>query len=201
VRQDIDPVDGWERYRLGFSGGKTLRPILFVAVLGVLTVFHGAAIAVDYPLGETAMKAAHLAAPVKPTTASEVLSAVGYINRHRFELFDANQDGALTPDEWLEMNFATYVIFNKQRDGHLTLEDYTQFFMGPTEHPFPGGTARSAHEIEGHFKKLDRANKGYLTIEDFRAEAALNFQHNDVNDDGKVTQVEIDDVSRSHLRH
>ena len=153
----------------------------------------------SFPAGEMALKAANLAAPTKPTTAAEVLSAMGYINKHRFELFDTNQDGALTADDWLEMSFATYAVFNKQRDGRLTLEDYSQVFTGPVEHPFPGASSRSK-EIAKRFRTKDRAAKGYLTIEDFREDAAQNFKLNDVNRDGLVTQAEINEVAGRNKR-
>jgi hypothetical protein len=154
----------------------------------------------SYPMGEVALKAVGLAAPVKPTNSTELLAALGYINQHRFELFDANRDGALTADEWLEMHFATYAIFNVRRDGRLTLEEYSQYFTGPSEHPFHGGSAPSAQEIASHFHRLDQGHKGYLTIEDFRGEALQNFQTNDANRDGHVTLQEINDTARSHQR-
>jgi hypothetical protein len=148
------------------------------------------------PKGEAALHAAHLASPQPPTNNHEVIFAMGYLSTHRFELFDENQDGALTPDEWLEAEFAACAVYNVKRDGRLLLEEFAQTINGPTDKPFSVG-AQPLHRIEAQFRALDRGHKGYLTIEDFRERAMKTFRLNDVNRNGLVTKAEIDEVKRA----
>jgi len=177
------------------SAGSGIGGRLFAIPLALAGLLSGGAHAAEYLPGSLAIKAAALASPTPPQTARDVGQAMGYLDGHRLELFDADHDGSYDVNEWLEYSFAPYLVYNVQRDGRLTPDEYAQFFQGPREHPYPN-IGPNIREIEQRFRRLDRGNKGYLTIEDFRGEATANFRENDVNHDGHVTQAEIEEVGR-----
>jgi Ca2+-binding EF-hand superfamily protein len=170
------------------------KGLLLTALVAAAALAHGAS-ASPLEKGEAAIRAAALAAPMPPTTTHELGMAMGYLIKHTFELFDQDKDGSLTFDEFLEYHFASYLVFNVERDGRLTFEEYRESYAGPPAHPFtiPHPSDR---DIERRFHALDRAKKGYLTIDDFREEAMQYFRANDVNRDGRVTQEEMDEVAR-----
>jgi Ca2+-binding EF-hand superfamily protein len=170
------------------------KSMVFAGMMAATVSAQGGVTQMSHPRGEAALKAAALAAPKPPETMNEVLSAQNYLFTHLFELFDVNQDGALSPDEWLEYIFSSYAVYNKAKDGHLLSDEFAEFINGPTSHPFGVGR-QPVSRIEAMFRNLDHGNKGYLAIEDFRDEAMKYFRANDVNRDGLVTPAEMQEVA------
>ena len=115
---------------------------------------------------EAAIAAARIAAPRPPETVAEVIRAMNYLTLHKWELFDANHDGALSPDEWLEFIFSTYCVFNASEDERILFTEYAQVKNGPVHDPFL--SLQPMRELHAQFDSLDHGHKGYLTIDDFR---------------------------------
>lgn len=149
-------------------------------------------------MGQAAIVAARLAAPRPPETLAEYIRAMNYLTDHKWDLFDANHDGSLSREEWLEFTFSAYLIFNESGDGKVKFAEYAQFINGPAHHPLL--SLRSMRELHVQFAALDHGNKGYLSIEDFRGVAESFFLENDLNHDGFVTQAELTEVATRNRR-
>jgi hypothetical protein len=158
---------------------------------------QGSAAQMSHARGEAALHAAKLAAPHVPETLDDVIRTSVYLDVHRFELFDANHDGALTPEEWQEYVFTSYAVHNKARDGRILRDEFAAVINGPKQQPFTVGTMPTS-TIESLFRSLDQGHKGYLTIDDLRDEAMKTFRKSDKNGDGKVTDEELHSNKRYH---
>ena len=145
--------------------------------------------------GRLAIAAAALAAPHPPRNLQEELD-VG--NRLAAISFDENKDGALDFDEWIEQEFAAYLVYNASHDGKLKYDEFRRACAA-------GGPIDQVVEQEARekFARMDQSRKGYLDIDDFHDLAFSTFALNDVNKDGHVTQAEINEVAKrgdtSHL--
>ena len=67
----------------------------------------------------------------------------------------------------------------------------TQEFISPMGEPFRGKTA-DPYPVEAWFKGVDAGNKGYLTKQDFEADAQRFFKMLDTDGDGYLNDHEID---------
>ncbi|HTI67401.1 MAG TPA: hypothetical protein VL460_07635 [Caulobacteraceae bacterium] len=171
--------------------------LIWIAVIVAASTLQGAS-AMSHRPGEAALKAVNQASPQPPETRADARKAGAYLISRRVKLFDANHDGAYTPDEWSEMEFASWALFNKKRDGKILLEEFAQSFNGPTKDQM-----KLFHEplskLKARFDRMDRGHKGYLTIEDFRERAMTTFRFNNVNHDGLVTEGQMKAVA-THAR-
>lgn len=176
-----------------------MKGMVLAALLAAAPSHHGGARMGQYVKGELAIRAARLAAPTVPRTVEDEASAGRYFSSHFWGLFDANNDGALDFAEWIESEFAAFLIYNERKDGKLRLEEFKQYYLGPKNHPYTIAHP-SENSVEEAFRTLDRSHKGYIDIDDFAGLARATFQENDLNRDGLVTQEEISRVARGNRR-
>ena len=172
-----------------------MKDLVFAALIAVAPNQYGAAPVGQYVKGELAIRAVKLAAPTVPQTARESSEASSRLGFLTWKIFDMNQDGVLNFDEYLEYSFATYLLFNEKRDGKLLYDEFKQYWLGPKNHPYTIPYP-SEETVRTRFEELDQGWKGYLEIDDLRAEALYYFQVNDLNKDGLVTQAEMSEVAR-----
>lgn len=145
--------------------------------------------------GRLAIRAAAIAAPRPPQTLDEELAAG---NRLAQVSFDEDHDGALNFDEWIEQEFAAFLIYNASHDGKLKYDEYRRYYYN-----LHGGLMDEAaeRETQARFHELDRGHKGYLLIDDIHDLAFSSFALNDVNHDRRVTPTEIAEVAKGGAPH
>ena len=146
------------------------------------------------------MDAVRLAAPDgPPKTSLQEQVATGYLNVHKFDLFDMDKDGALNLEEYNQYMASLFFIYNEKRDGHLTFMEFSEFYTGPKSQPY---TIRfhlaSARQIEHFFEQLDTGHKGYLTVGDFVPMSLEDFKLNDVRHTGNVTPADMEEATRQN---
>lgn len=175
-----------------------MRSRILAAILGSVVLSQANAAPTYHSIGQAAIAAARMAAPRPPETLEQYIHSLNYLSLHKWELFDANHDGALSRDEWLEFTFSAYLIFNESGDGKVKFTEYAQFINGPVHHPLL--SLRSMRELHAQFDAMDHGKRGYLTIEEFRDVAESFFLENDLNHDGFITEAELNEVATRSRR-
>lgn len=101
---------------------------------------------------------------------------------HGLERADANQDGAITREEFLAHPEAMFARLDANNDGVISADERPQ---------------RGAHGERGqHGPMLDANNDGQISREEFAAMGQSMFERLDANHDGRVTRAEADAAPR-----
>jgi Ca2+-binding EF-hand superfamily protein len=108
---------------------------------------------------------------------------------HQLEKMDANGDGRISLDEYVAAADARFKSIDAQNKGSIDAADIASS---------PAAVARIDHRAEAIVKRLDTAGNGYVTKEEFLAEAQNRFARMDGNGDGKLTP---DELAASHGPH
>lgn len=103
--------------------------------------------------------------------------------RHGLDQADANNDGAITREEFLARPAQMFARLDANNDGVISADERPQ--------PRQRG--------EGHRRQIDANNDSQISQSEFVAMGAARFERMDANNDGRVTREEAD-AARSH-RH
>ncbi len=125
-----------------------------------------------------AVRAARAAAPGMATSPEYALHLAGIAP------FDADHDGALSYDEWLERSIARHLFDDTDEDGRLSLQEHVAAGTRPRSPP-------KLEFLERQFGEMDQNGDGYVAVNDRSYDTAYSFRNLDKNRDGKVSAVEF----------
>ncbi|MEQ1617840.1 MAG: hypothetical protein ABL883_05805 [Terricaulis sp.] len=114
----------------------------------------------------------------------------GHGGHHGWADADANNDGAISRDEFLARPTRMFAMLDANNDGSISAEEQAQMH------------ARHEERREAHGRRLDADGDHELSREEFSAAGANLFGRLDANGDGRVTREEAEAARANfHERH
>ena len=104
----------------------------------------------------------------------------GFIIKSYWRLFDADHDGRLTFDEYLDGQWASELVEAPAGECVITRERYLDATLGRKDEPDNYRSLPYQEQISiDLFNQMDRNKKGYITREDLAPRSVGSFDHSD----------------------
>lgn len=136
------------------------------------------------------MKTAFFSLPVIILIAGTSLAAAqGVPGKHFLENWDLDEDGEVTLAELTERRDAVFASFDANEDGALTSEEYELFDEARASHHEGDGSGQGAGKGGGEMMDMsmnDANGDGEVTHSEFMAQAEVMLAALDKNEDGVV---------------
>lgn len=158
----------------------TVPPDLAPAPIKVVTEARASQAACKDDVSQRAANLAKAAVPdsLPPEVRRERRNA--FISKNRWRLFDANSDGRLTFEEYLNSEWAGYLAQLPAGECRVTKQYFLMRFLGDPKDPKSYWKLPYQEKITTNiYNEIDRDRKGYITRDDIRAQAMSSFNYSD----------------------
>jgi hypothetical protein len=109
----------------------------------------------------------------------------------RFGVIDDNDDGRISDEEAAAQREAVFVAMDADDDGELTQEEYMEVRMGPGEGRNEERRKARQEAKLARFKPMDSDNSGKVSKAEWMAAGKKRFEDADADKDGVVTPWEF----------
>ena len=170
----------------------TVPPDLAPASIRVVTEARASRAACKDDVSQRAANLAKAAVPdsLPPEVRRERRNA--FISKNRWRLFDANSDGRLTFEEYLDSEWAGYLAQLPAGECRVTRQYFLMSFLGDPNDPRSYWKLPYQEQIvDKIYRKLDRDRKGYITRDDLRSRAMDSFKYSDKGRKGYLVPGDI----------
>jgi hypothetical protein len=131
--------------------------------------------------------AAIMLAPLPVTAQQGQGSGRGGMMVERFQIIDQNEDGVIVADEAAAWHEAVFFAMDADDDGALTMDEYMAVRMGSGGGNNPERMAARHEQKATRFAPMDGDGDGVVSQAEFMAGGLARFEAADTNDDGKAT--------------
>lgn len=107
-----------------------------------------------------------------------------------FAEVDIDGDGKITLDEKMAATDRMFDEADLAGDGYITVTEYLMFFCGETELEQEVKAKKTVLEKTG-FKRHDKNNDGYITVEECVAVRRVIFEAKETDSDGRLSKDEL----------
>ena len=139
-----------------------------------------------------AVSSARAAFPDNLPSEQRRLGRNNFLGINKWKLFDADGDGRMSFEEYVDYEWATFLMHTPPGTCTVSEAQYVYALMGdPSDPQAPAHKAAFLNSALQDFRATDRKRQGYITRADLRLVSRQSFDLSDRNHDGFIEQAEV----------